>query len=475
MEAADNTPEIGQEIEPEVSDQDEKQVSGPPRRKVQEFFDNEYLNYAKYVVESRAIPSVIDGFKPTQRKVAHAASKHWKTGKEKPLKVFQLAGNVAATTFYHHGGASLEGAITAMAQTFKNSMPVFQGIGQFGSLRSPEPGAARYISVIFNDNFRLLYQDFDLVTPQYEEGEQIEPKFFLPIIPTVLLNGGSGIAVGFATNILNRHPVDLIDACLAVLDGKDVSTLRPWINGFHGTFTQAQDNVNSWIIKGSYVVKNTSTLEITEIPPSFTYEKYEALLDSLVEKGTITSYDDNSSERVNYTLKFPRVNLADLQKRGKVDDTLKMQERETENLTTLDENGKLKVFGSSEEIVRYFVDFRLKYYIKRKDHLIKTLGDELKNLENRARFISEIIAGNITVNNRRKTEIESDLRQMGFDKVDGSFSYLISMPIHSLTKEKFEEINKLVASRKKTLEKIDKTSPSDMYRADLKELKSKIS
>jgi len=473
MDATDNV-DVENDVEAEVPEQDEKQTPGPPRRKVQDFFDNEYLNYAKYVVESRAIPSVIDGFKPTQRKVAHAASKHWRTGKEKPLKVFQLAGNVAATTFYHHGGASLEGAITAMAQTFKNSMPVFHGIGQFGSLRSPEPGAARYISVIFNDNFRLLYQDFDLVTPQYEEGEQIEPRFFLPIIPTVLLNGGSGIAVGFATNILNRHPVDLIDACFAVLDGKDVATLKPWIKGFHGSFTRAQDNVNSWIIKGSYVVKNTSTLEITEIPPSFTYEKYEALLDGLVEKGTITSYEDNSSERVNYTLKFPRVNLADLQKRGKLDDTLKMQERETENLTTLDENGKLKVFGSAEEIVRYFVEFRLRYYVKSKEHLLKVLREEHKNLENRARFISEIIAGNLAVNNRRKSEIEADLRQMGFDKVDGSFSYLISMPIHSLTKEKFEEINKLVASRKKTLEKIDKTDPDDMYRADLKELRTKI-
>jgi len=151
-----------------------------------------------------------------------------------------------------------------------------------------------------------------------------------------------------------------------------------------------------------------------------------------------------------------------------------MQERETENLTTLDENGKLKVFGSAEEIVRYFVEFRLRYYVKRKEHLLKVLREELKNLENRARFISEIIAGNLAVNNRRKSEIEADLRQMGFDKVDGSFSYLISMPIHSLTKEKFEEINKLVASRKKTLEKIDKTDPDDMYRADLKELRTKI-
>jgi len=472
----DNVEGIDQvEPEVEVEEQEDKSASGPRRRQVQDFFDNEYLNYAKYVVENRAIPSVIDGFKPTQRKVAHAANRIWKTGKEKPLKVFQLAGNVAATTFYHHGGASLEGAIITMAQTFKNSMPIFQGIGQFGSLRSPEAGAPRYIGVTFNQNFRLLYQDFELVNPQYEEGEEIEPKFFLPIIPTVLLNGGAGIAVGFATNIMNRHPVDLIDACLAILDGKDIGVLRPWVNGFHGTFNQSQDGVNSWIVKGSYVVKNTSTVEVTEIPPSFTYEKYEALLDGLVEKGVLTSYDDNSSERVNYLLKFPRATLADLQKRGKLDDTLKMQERESENLTTLDENGKLKVFGSADEIVRYFVAFRLGYYVKRKDHLLKVLGEELRNLENRARFISEIISGGLVINNRKRSEVEVDLRTMSFDKVDGSYGYLTSMPIHSLTHEKFEEINKLVASRRKTLEKIQKTSPDDMYRTDLRELRSKLS
>jgi DNA topoisomerase-2 len=474
----DNAENIDQEVvadaEQEIPEQEDEKQSGPPRRKVQDFFDNEYLNYAKYVVESRAIPSVIDGFKPTQRKVAHAANKIWKTGKEKPLKVFQLAGNVAATTFYHHGGASLEGAIVTMAQTFKNSMPIFQGIGQFGSLRSPEAGAPRYIGVTFNDNFRLLYQDFDLVTPQHEEGEEIEPRYFLPIIPTVLLNGGSGIAVGFATNILNRHPLDLIDACLAVLNGEDLPSLRPWINGFHGTFARSQDNVNGWIIKGSYNIKNTSTLEITEVPPSFTYEKYEALLDGLIEKGILTSYDDNSSERMNYTLKFPRVTLADLQKRSKLDETLKMIEKESENLTTLDENGKLKVFNSSEEIVRYFVDFRIKYYVKRKIYLLAKLSEELKNLENRARFISEIIAGNLVINNRKKSEIDSDLKTMSFDKVDNSYSYLTSMPIHSLTKEKFEEIQKLVNSRRKTIEKIQKTSPDDMYRTDLKELRTKL-
>ena len=127
------------------------------KREVRDFFNTEYLDYAKYVVENRAIPSVIDGFKPTQRKIIHAANRVWKTGGEKPMKVFQLAGVVASTTFYHHGNSSLEGAIIGMAQDFKNSMPLFQGIGQFGSLRSPEAGAPRFIGLKLNNNFKLLY------------------------------------------------------------------------------------------------------------------------------------------------------------------------------------------------------------------------------------------------------------------------------------------------------------------------------
>jgi DNA topoisomerase-2 len=417
---------------------------------------------------------VIDGFKPTQRKVAHAANKVWKTGNEKPLKVFQLAGTVAATTFYHHGNASLESTIIGMAQDFKNSMPIFQGIGQFGSLRSPEAGAPRYVGVQFNENFRLLYKDFELTTPQYEEGEEIEPKFFLPIIPTVLLNGGSGIAVGFATNIMNRNPVHLIDACLAALDGKEIQELKPWIRGFTGTFTKAIDNPNSWIIKGCYNIKNTSTVEVTDIPPDLTYEKYEAHLDALVEKGTLASYDDNSSGTLSYTLKFPRASLAELQKRGKLEDCLKLQDRDAENLTTLDENGKLRVFKTAEDIVRYFVDFRLGYYEKRKTHLLEQLASDLKVLSNRARFIKLIVDGELIISNRKRADVEAELAKIGFDLVDGSYNYLTSMPIHSLTAERIDEINKSVDVKQKEIDKITRTTPTDMYKTDLKDLRKKV-
>jgi len=452
----------------------ETQPAPIPVRPIEDFFDNEYLGYSRHVVENRAIPSVIDGFKPSQRKIAFVANRVFRTGGEKPLKVFQLAGRIASEAFYHHGGGSLEAAITTMTQEFKNSMPIFAGIGQFGSLRSPEAGAARYIGVRFNENFRLLYKDFDLVDPQHEEGEEIEPKFFLPIIPTVLLNGGSGIAVGFATNILNRHPLDLIDACSDALDGRKVRDLRPWIKGFHGTFERSPDSPRSWSIRGSYTVKNTSTVEVTEIPPSFTYEKYESYLDGLVEKGVLSSYDDHSSDRVNYILKFPRTNLADLQKRNRLDDVLKMREGEGENLTTLDENGKLKVFERAEEIVSYFVEFRLGYYARRKARLLADLTRQLDVLDAKARFIDAVIKGRIVVANEKKPDIIKSIEKEGIPKQDEGYDFLLSMPIWSLTHEKYLELQRKLDEVTKERDRVSKTAPEDFYRQDLRELRKQV-
>lgn len=449
-----------------------QQTASVPVRKVEDFFDNEYRDYAVYTISNRAIPSVVDGFKPSQRKIAYAANRLWKTGNEKPMKVFQLGGQAAAISFFHHG--SLDGTIIGMTQDFKNSMPIFQGIGQFGSLRSPEAGAPRYVGVKFNENFKLLYKDFELTTPKYEEGEEIEPQFFLPIIPTVLLNGGSGIAVGFATNILNRHPLDLIDACVDALDGKPVRDLRPWIRGFHGTFERSPDSPRSWSIKGIHIVKNTSTVEVTEIPPSFTYEKYESYLDGLVEKGILSSYDDHSSDRVNYILKFPRTTLAEYLKKDKLGDLLKMREGEGENLTTLDEHGKLKVFERAEEIVKYFVELRLGYYGKRKARLLAELTRQLEVLDAKSRFIDAIIGGRIVVANEKKPDLIKSIEKEGIQKQDSSYDFLLSMPIWSLTYEKYVELQKKLSEVTKERDVVSKTSPEDFYRQDLKDLRKQV-
>ena len=445
------------------------------QRTISNYLDTEYAAYGMYTIENRAIPSVIDGFKPTQRKIIHVANRIWKGGNDKPTKVFQFAGRIAADAHYHHGDASLNAAIIGMAQTFKNSMPLLDGIGQFGSLRSPEPGAARYVSTKLNGNFRLIYKDFELLETQEEEGNEIEPKFFLPIIPTVLLNGSSGIAVGFATNILNRNPIDLIDSCLKSLEGKKFKEPLPWWKDFNGPVTKLDVSTSSFVINGIVDVENTTTVKITELPPSMTYQKFEALLTSLQENGHISYYDDNcTSKEINYTVKFQRTILAEKIKRELVSKMFKIGEAETENLTCLDENGKLIIFKNVTDLINYFVKFRLGFYDKRKAYALQELADQHKILTNRARFIKMIIDGKLKVNNRPKADIVIDLEKAKFDQVSESFDYLLNMPIHSLTKERYEDLLKQVIENENETIRIKAILPMDMYKSDLVELRKKL-
>ena len=271
------------------------------QKTITEFLSQEYKEFALYSIEGRAIPSVIDGFKPTQRKVIHVASDVWKTGGEKAIKVFQLSGKVASDAFYHHGDMSLSNAIINLAQKFKNNAPLLEEDGQFGSLRSPQAGAPRYIGTKLSPYFKLIYKDFELLNYKEEEGEKIEPHFFLPIIPTVLINGGSGIAVGFASNILNRDVKEIIEACQKLLLGKNITTIKPHLNGFLGEYIKDLENPKKWFIRGKFQRVNTSTVKITELPPSLTYEKYEEILDKLVDNKDIVSYDDNCKDNIDYT------------------------------------------------------------------------------------------------------------------------------------------------------------------------------
>lgn len=446
-------------------------------RTISDYLDTEYASYGMYTIENRAIPSVIDGFKPTQRKIIFVANRIWKGSNDKPLKVFQFGGKIASDAQYHHGDTSLNAAIIGMAQSFKNSMPLLDSIGQFGSLRSPEAGAPRYISTKLNENFRLLYKDFELLTPRYEEGFEIEPEYFLPIIPTVLLNGSSGIAVGFSTNILNRKAEDLIDACLKSIDGKRFDEPLPWWSAFSGPVQKNTEvDTSTFQISGVIEVTNSTTVKITELPPSMTYQKFEAHLNSLQDKGVIQYYDDNCTKtEINYVVKMTRAELASRIQKNNLMQTFKLTENETENLTCLDENGKLIIFKSVTDLINYFVRFRLGFYDKRKTFLLSQLEKANVKMSNRAKFIKLIIEGKLKINNRPKSEIVEDLDKLKFDRQEESFDYLLGMAIHSLTKEKYEELLNQIKENQKEIDLIKSQLPIDMYREDLKNLKKKLS
>lgn len=442
-------------------------------KSITEFLSNDYKEFAMYVVEGRAIPSVIDGFKPSQRKIIHGSSLVWKTGSEKPLKVFQLSGFIANKCFYHHGSASLDNGIVTMAQKFKNNAPLLDELGQYGSLRSPQAGAPRYIGTKLNNNFKLLYKDYDLLEFKEEEGEMIEPKFFLPIIPTILINGSSGIAVGFAMNILNRDVKSVTDACIKLLSEKNIVEIKPSLNEFTGDFIQDKENHKRWIIRGKFQRVNTSTVRITELPPSMTYEKYEEILDKLCDNKDIVSYDDNCKDNIDYTIKFTR---ADLEKYDdeKLIKFLKLEESSTEIFSTLDEFGKLKIFETSSDIIEYFVNFRLTYYHKRKKFMLDKMQHELKILSNKGRFIKAILDDKLKVNGVSKSVIIEGIEEMGLEKIDDSYDYLLRMPIYSLTKEIFEKLKEDFTTKKAEIKILEETDPKDLYLEDLNELKRKF-
>jgi DNA topoisomerase-2 len=117
-----------------------------------------------------------------------------------------------------------------------------------------------------------------------------------------------------------------------------------------------------------------------------------------------------------------------------------MEEKQSENFTVLDENGDLKIFSNAIEIIQYFVKFRLTYYIKRKEYLINKLNQELLLLSNKARFIKMIIDGKLKINNVPRKQIILALETGDFDEINGSYNYLLGLPIHTLTKETYEDL-----------------------------------
>ena len=443
------------------------------QKTITEFLDKEYKDFSIYTIENRAIPSAIDGLKPSQRKVIYVASNIWKNNEGKYLKIFQLSGRIASEAFFHHGDASLNSAIITMCQKFKNNLPLLEGDGILGSLRAVEAGAPRYVGAKLDKNFRLLYKDFDLLEHKYEEGSKIEPKFYLPIIPTVLVNGTSGIAVGYATNILNRNPIDVLNNCLSLLNGKSFKIMLPKTNEFVGKYINDDSNPKRWIIRGEIILQNTTTVKITELPPSMTYEKYEDILDKLVEDRLIVSYDDNCRNNIDYTIKFSRDILSTLDN-DKLIKYLKLEESETEIFTTLDEHGKLKIFESSEEILNHFVNFRLSFYDKRKQKMIDDLNKEKNLLSNRGKFIKMILDGKIEIKSRKKDDLVSELDSLEFMKIEDSYDYLLRMPLWNLTIELFDKLKEDFIKIKSEIEAINKLIPKEMYIKDLEDLKKEL-
>ena len=438
---------------------------------ISDFLNTENKEYAMYVLERRAIPSIVDGLKTSQRKILSDAFDIWKSNK-KTLKVFQFAGSVAFNKNYNHGNVALEETIVGLCQDFKNNICLFDREGQFGSLRHPKGyGAARYIGCSLSPISSKIFLDNDLTTLLETDGHVVEPKFFLPIIPMLLVNGTSGIAVGFASNVLNRDPLTIVSNCISYLKNGKLKEMPPFINGFKGDIIQDSINPLKWYFKGSYVKVNSTTIRITEYCPQMTYDNIEKNLFKLNDLNVIVNYENNSKDSIDIIVKFKKEDLDKLSDAA-IRKLLELDSSDVDDLTVLDENGKLKIFTNTVDILNHFMEFRLKIYTLRKNKLILNLKNNIELIANKKRFIQLYIDKKIKIAKVEKIKIIEQLTDLKFLKIDDTFDYLLNMPIYALTMERVLKLEEEYSEKILELEKIQKISEKDMYLEYLKTLEN---
>ena len=431
-------------------------------KRVTDVFRDEVREFSIYDCE-RSLPSGVDGFKPSQRKVIYGMIKKFNN---QEVKVSIASAGIMEISCYHHG--DLSGVMVNMAQDFPgaNNMPYIDPIGQFGSRIGPDASAPRYIFTKLNDNFRKIFKREDEMILNYleDDGSQIEPDYYLPIIPNVLINGAKGMGTGFACTILNYNPEDIRKECLAALDPKAKRTkLIPWYNGFTGTITKEGDQA---VFTGKLEVVNTTTIKITELPIGSYTKAYREVLNALEEKGIIKDYSDDSKESFTlFTIKCPRETTSNSQE--ELLKIFKLVARETENVTVWLDNGRLKKFESVDELLTWFVQFRTGKYEIRRLKLIDQYQADLELANEKIRFIKFYIANAKWFSTSKKAEIEERLKKEKFVHIDE----LMSIRVYNLTKDQIEKLEADIVELEKTLEYYRTTTAQKMYIKELKELK----
>lgn len=445
-------------------------------KNITSFFESDYKDWAMSVIEERALPSVIDGFKPAARKVVHAANVgSLKDGKL--YKLLALSGDAMKLSLYAHGDASLNGVIINLCKPFIDCLNPLGSDSQVGTIRDPNSaGSPRYLYVKCSKWMEEIYKtDYNLLEFVFEEGQYVEPKYYLPIIPTVLCKNNIGVAVGYAMHNLSRNPIEVINACSEYIKTNDIkkTKLTPFVTGANNNNWWEEDG--HWFHKGEYTIQPTKKqVTVTDIPYDMTYENFEKLLNKMVESGFLKTWSNLSNgEQIQYVLTLVPEVFKNLKKTGKLEKTietkLKLIKQAPDDLFwLLDENKKLIYFASTEAVVKYFVKFRLQVYEKRKSLTIDFLSKKLKENSDMIKFIELIVSNKLKLKNRPKDDIKTDMESYQLP------ISLINTPMAKLTKE---EIESLQAQNKEINEKLDyikTTSIEEMYLNDLNDLKKNL-
>ena len=426
---------------------------------VETFVHKELIHFSNSDTK-RSIGSLFDGLKPSQRKILYSCFKR-KLYSE--IRVAQLAGYVSENAAYHHGEASLQGAIIGMAQNYvgSNNINLLEPNGQFGTriMGGSDAASSRYIHTELNKLSQFIYpkEDFPLLQYIEDDGLSVEPHYYVPILPMVLVNGMTGIGTGFSTNIPCFNPKDICNNIRNILDEKSFTEMQPWFKGFNGSITKTGEK--TYLCKGSYKVLDAKTIEITELPVGRWTEDYKEILNKLViergskdSKGIIVDYENQSTDHSVYfkvylkpgylsTAQWSDGDIDKIEKDFKLTTT---KQTSLTNIHLYNEDNTITRYHDIETIVRDYSKVRLELYEKRKEYQLQELEKHIHLLSAKSRFILDVVEERIAIYRQTKDKIKEQLVSKEYPLINESFDYLLKLPIYSLTKE---EIDKLLQEK----------------------------
>ena len=426
---------------------------------ITDFIHKDLVNFSLADLR-RSIASVCDGLKPSQRKVMHAC---FARNLKEDMKVAQLAAYVSEKTSYHHGEVSLADTIVRLAQDFvgSNNINLLDPSGQFGSrlMGGKDSSQTRYIFTKLSKGTRNLFdaKDDAILTYLEDDGKSIEPDYFVPVMPTVLINGTEGIGTGFSSFVPCFNPADIKANILRILNKEPIVKMKPWFRGFKGTIEVENENGNTWIAEGVW-----KDGVISELPPGKWTQDYKEFLDTLVDSKTITKYNNNSTtETVNFTVFGYQGDGTEAVKDFKLRKTI-----HATNMHLFHPEFGIKKYETAEEILVDFVKIRMIFYKKRKEHLIKVLNHQVTLLQNKMKFVQMVIDGDFIIFKRKKASIEEEMSRK-FAKIDGSFEYLLNIKTWQYSEEAVKQLKQDSVSIQSELETLTKTSTLDMWKTDI--------
>lgn len=410
---------------------------------------------------TRSIPNLMDGLKPSQRKIIFSCRKRANT----EIKVSQLSGFVSSSTSYHHGEQSLMATIVNMAQDFvgSNNLNLLIPNGQFGTrlVGGKDSASPRYIFTKLSETANSIFHKHDdnLLTYLEDDGVSIEPVFYLPSIPIVLVNGAEGIGTGYSTNIPCFNPIDIKNNLVRIMAGKSLHKMTPWYKGFKGKIEEVA--VGKYSCHGVYsldTVQQTNTIHITELPIGKWTSDYKEFLEVLIEKGIIKEYKNDSTEStVDFTITTNNtVNIDDF----KLTTTIN-----TTNMHLFNSHNSIQKYNSPEEILQDFASVKLDAYQRRKCMLIKEWTKEQSLLSYKVNFITQVINEEIQVFRKSQSDISKQLTYQSYPI--SLHDTLLNIRLCSFTSENVEKIEKELKLKEKEINTLQATTIHQLWTIDL--------